>query len=146
MGDTRLFGDRRACGNALRAWEVARLTQFEPARASRNRGVDWSMSRRGAAVKRFVITLFASIIALAALGAIFAILTGRGAWHSITWTLVIGGAVLIVLNVAGSGSGRLSADDRTGTVFGGVVSDASAPGGFALGLALIGLGVAGLFA
>jgi hypothetical protein len=104
------------------------------------------MSRRGATVKRFVLTLVASIVALAAVGEMFATLTGRGEWHSITWTFVIGGAVLIVLNVAGSGSGRSLADDRTGTVLGGVVPDASSSGGFVLGLALVGLGIAGLFA
>lgn len=104
------------------------------------------MSPRGAAVKRFALTLLAAIVALAAVGAVFAALTGRGAWHSITWTFVIGGAVLIVLNVVGSGSGRSLADDRTGTVFGCVVPDASSPGGFVLGLVLVGLGAAGLVA
>jgi hypothetical protein len=105
------------------------------------------MSRRVATVKRFVLRLFASIAVLAVIGAIFAALTGRGAWHSITWTYVIGGAVLVVVNVAGAGSGRALADPRTGTWFGGsVVPDASSPGGFLLGLSLVGLGVAGLIA
>jgi hypothetical protein len=38
------------------------------------------------------------------------------------------------------------ADPRTGTGFGGVVPDASSPGGLLLGLTLVGLGVVGLFA
>jgi hypothetical protein len=98
-------------------------------------------------VKRFVRTLFGSAVALAAVGAIFSALTGRGAWHSITWTFIVGGAVLIVMNAAGSGSGQSLADSRTGTVFGAVVRDASSSAGWLIaGLTLVGLGVAGLFA
>lgn len=105
------------------------------------------MSRRGATVKRFVLTLIGSMVALAAIGAIFAALTDRGTWHSIAWSFIVGGAVLIVLNIAGSGTGQSLADPRTGTSFGGVVRDASVPAGWLIvALALVGLGVAGLYA
>jgi hypothetical protein len=104
------------------------------------------MRRPGAPVNRFLLALVGSTSALAALGAIVAALTGRGWWHSMTWPMIIGGAVLIVLNVAASGSGRSLSDPRTGTVFGGVVPDASSPGGLIFALAFIGLGVAGLYA
>lgn len=70
---------------------------------------------------------------LAGIGAIFAALTGRQAWHSIRWTFIIAGSVLCVLNVAASGSGRAMAEPRTGTSFGGVVPDASRRAGFCLG-------------
>lgn len=104
------------------------------------------MGRRRAVAKHFLVALLGAAVALAAIGAIFAALTGRQAWHSIAWTFIIGGGVLCVLNVAGSGSGQSPADPRTGTGFGGVAPDASPPGGLILGLVLVGLGAAALFA
>jgi hypothetical protein len=105
------------------------------------------VTRRRASVKRIILRLSVSTVALVAIGAIFAALTGRGVWHSITWALILGGALLVVLNVAGSGSGTSTADPRTGTSFGGVAPDATMPPGWLIvGLALVGLGVLGLFA
>jgi hypothetical protein len=53
-------------------------------------------------------------VVLAVIGAVFAALTIRATGHSIVWTFVIGGGVLVVLNVVGSGAGQTLADRRTG--------------------------------
>jgi hypothetical protein len=94
-----------------------------------------------------VLTLLVTAVALAALGAIIAALSGRDAWRSILWTFIIGGGVLVVLNVVGSGADRPLADYRTGFAFGVSVQDATTSAGWLIvGLVLVGLGAGGLFA
>ena len=105
------------------------------------------MRQHGRTVKRFVLTLAVSAVALAALGAIVAALSGRDASRSIMWTFIIGGGVLVVLNVVGSGAARPVADYRTGFAFGASVQDATTSAGWLIvGLILVGLGVGGLVA
>ena len=105
------------------------------------------MSQHARTAKRFALTLLGSVFVLGALGATIAALTGRDVWRSMMWTLIIGGGVLIVLNVAGSGSGRALADPRTGFALGGTVHDAATSArSLVAGLILVGLGVGGLVA
>jgi len=101
----------------------------------------------GRTVKRFVLTLLVFAVALAALGAVIAALSGRDVWRSMMLTLIIGGGVLVVVNVVGSGSARPLADPRTGFAVGGTVQDATtSAGALVIGLVLVGLGVCGLVA
>lgn len=99
-----------------------------------------------ATIRWFVFALAGSAVALAAVGAIVAALTGRGAWNTIAWTFLIGGGALAVLNFTGGASGP-RADARIGVVFDAVVPDSPPSAGWLfVGLGLAGLGAAGLFA
>ena len=87
-----------------------------------------------------------SLVALAVIGAIIAVLTGRGTWQSIAWTVFLGGAALAVLNVV-SGSSNPPIDPRTGFGFGAFLPDSSpSTGWLVVGLALAAVGAISLFA
>ena len=104
------------------------------------------MTGHRAAVRRFVRTLVGAAAALAVVGALLALMTGRGAWHTIAVTFIVGGGILVVLNVVGGGSGGPIADARTGFGFGrGGLPDTTPSARWLLvGLVLAGLGGAAL--
>jgi hypothetical protein len=103
------------------------------------------MRQRREAARRFMLTLLAFAGVLLVAGAIIAGLAGRDTWRTMMWALVIGGGVLVVVNVAGSGSSRPLADPRSGLAFGSSVRDATTSASLLfVGLVLAGLGVTGL--
>jgi hypothetical protein len=94
-----------------------------------------------------VVTLVVAVVVLAAVGAVIAALADRDTWRTIMWTLVIGGGIVVVVNVVGSGSDRPVADPHTGFALRMSAPDAGTSGSWLLvGLVLVGLGAAGLFA
>ena len=98
-------------------------------------------------MKRFLLTLLLSAVALAAVGAIIAAVSGHDLWRGVMWAFVVGGGVLVVVNVAGSGPGRPTVDPHTGFGSAASIQDAATSAGWlVIGVALIGLGVLGLFA
>jgi hypothetical protein len=100
---------------------------------------------RANGVKRLVLTLLASAVVLVVIGVFVATVSGRDALRSISWAFVLGGGVIAVLNVVGSGSARALADPRSGSSFGREVEDATTSAGWLIiGLLLIGCGVIGL--
>ena len=105
------------------------------------------MLRDRRATKRFLVVLVASAAVLVALGAVVAALAGKDVWPTMMWALIIGGGVLVVVNVVGSGSDRALADPRTGFALGLSARDATTSGSsLVTGLILVGLGVGGLLA
>jgi hypothetical protein len=101
--------------------------------------------RRVGTARRFGITLLVAAAALAVIGAIVGGLSGRDVWRSVMWALAIGGGVLVVVNVAGSGSNRTITDPRTGFGVTASVQDATTSARWLfVGLILAGLGIAGL--
>jgi hypothetical protein len=102
---------------------------------------------RANAGKRIVLTVLAAAAVLALIGVIVSAVFGRAVSPSISWTFVIGGGVIVVLNVVGSGSARALADPRSGSSFGKEVEDATTSAGWLIvGLVLVGIGVVGLIA
>jgi hypothetical protein len=92
------------------------------------------------------VTLLLSAAVFAAAGAIIAALTGGKTWHTIMWTLIVGGGILVIINVVGSGASRPAVDPRSGFSAGSVnVRDAAtSPSWLFVGLVLVGLGALGL--
>ena len=101
---------------------------------------------RREALKRFLLTLVVAIVVVAGIGAIVAAITGHGTWKTMMWALIIGGGVLVGINVAGSGAARPAVDPRSGFSAGSAnVRDAATSGSWLfVGLALVALGIVGL--
>jgi hypothetical protein len=98
-------------------------------------------------IKHVVVTLLIAVVVLAAAGAIIAALAGRDTWRTIAWTFLIGGGIIVVVNVAGSGSDRPVADPHTGFALRLSAPDAATSASWLLvGVVLVGLGALGLFA
>jgi hypothetical protein len=103
------------------------------------------MRQHGEVAKRFLLTLLVSAGLLAVIGVIIGALSGRDVWRTVMWTFAVGGGVLIVANIAGSGSDRPLADPRSGSAFGGTIRDATTSAGWlVVGLLLAAAGAGGL--
>jgi hypothetical protein len=91
------------------------------------------------------VALLAAALALGVVGAIVAHVTSRDTRQSVEWALVVGGAVVVFLNVAGAASGP-RADPTTGMMTRAFEPDSPPGAGWLLvGFALAGIGLAGLF-